>query len=146
MTIETITPKNWIGKKKEGEVYRLQKFMAAKSLKPEDIQSVTGVTARTITNSIYENKPLGAKLLRELHSKYGVSVDWLISGVGNMFLTQNQVKETVHEYNSDAERLTRLSNELDLWMAVASEEEKIWLETDIKITLNRNWPPVIRNK
>ena len=63
MTSETIPPQKWIGKKKHGEVFRLQLFMAEKNLKPIDIQNDTGVTVRTITNSIYEEKPIGSKFL-----------------------------------------------------------------------------------
>lgn len=146
MTVETITPKNGLGKQKEGEIFRLQVFMTFKNLKPEDIQRDTGISARTVTHSLYEEKPIGAKLLRELHSFYGVSIDWLISGIGQMLITNNKVGEDINEYKAGADRVNGLARDIDLWMSVASEDEKIWLETDIKITLTRNWPPVIRNK
>lgn len=146
MSGDNITPKNGLGKQKEGEIFRLQVFMAFKNLKPEDIQRDTGISARTITHSLYEEKPLGAKLLRELHSFYGVSIDWLVSGIGQMLITKNAVNEQQGEYSADIDRVNSLARAIDLWMSVATEAEKTWLETDIKITLSRNWPPVIRNK
>ena len=143
MTSENkLTPKKWIGKKKEGEIYRFQLFLAEKNIKPEQIQRDTGVTVRTITNSIYEGKPLGAKILRELHAKYGVSIDWLVSGTGEM-MVQAAKSEAEHSaepnatyktgFNSDLERVLALVSQ---FMSMADEREQAWLETQIKFGIN----------
>lgn len=142
MTSETITPKKWIGKKKDGEVFRLQLFMAEKGLKPEDIQRDTSVTVRTITNSIYEKKPLGSKLLRELHVKYGVSIDWLVSGVGTMILDsgKNVGENTSPVYDTGdlinrTERDQRIMAFISDWLTYADDDEKAWLEMELKFNL-----------
>lgn len=137
MTNQTSTPKKWIGKKKEGEVYRFQLLLAELNLKPEDIQKDTGVTVRTVTNSIYEKKPLGAKLLREIHAKYGVSIDWLLSGKGQMFApSADSIRETSGAYTSGNDpRFERIINIVRDFMAHADEDEKAWLETQVKLNI-----------
>ncbi|SBS37873.1 hypothetical protein MSP8886_04300 [Marinomonas spartinae] len=139
MTKQILTPKKWIGKKKEGEIYRFQLLLAELNLKPEDIQKDTGVTVRTITNSIYEKKPLGAKLLREIHAKYGVSIDWLLSGKGQMFASADDsatsaVREPNGEYGSDP-RFERIMTLVRDFMANADDDEKAWLETQVKLNI-----------
>lgn len=150
MTNENLTPKNWIGKKKEGEIYRFQLVMAELNLKPEDIQRDTGVTVRTITNSIYEEKPLGSKLLREIHAKYGVSIDWLISGKGKMLGASGEhvsyVSEKTAEYDSENPRLNRVVGFVSEFMANAEEDEKAWLETQMKFTISQYQQYLISKK
>lgn len=143
MTEKTLQPRKWIGKKKDGEILRFQEFMLAKDLNPEDIQRDTGVSVRTITNSIYENNPLGAKILRQIHLKYGVSIDWILSGAGSMFVNDSPaVREPGERYRVDDERIKRIVKALDEWIQHADEDEKVWLEVDIKQRLILNWPPL----
>lgn len=137
MTIETITPKKWIGKKKHGEIFRLQLFMAEMNLKPIDIQNDTGVTVRTITNSIYEEKPIGSKFMRELHARYGVSIDWLISGIGHMMVSHNSVAEDKQHYATGNDRAARIIAFIKDWSTYASEDEQAWLETELKFNLSQ---------
>ena len=136
---ENISPKKWIGKKKEGEIYRFQLFLAEKNINPEQIQIDTGVTVRTITNSIYEGKPLGAKLLRELHAKYGVSIDWLVSGTGQMFgesvVSHLEISEPSAEYLTDDPRFNRVIGLVHEFMVNAGDDEKAWLETQMKFSI-----------
>lgn len=142
MTKETITPNSWTGKKKEGEIFRLQLFMSEKNLKPEDIQHDTGVSKRTILNSIYEGSPLGMKLLREIHAYYGVSIDWLLSGVGSMLIEKNSgINEGAapeYQHSTSAERSSRehrLQTFINEWLTYADEDEKTWLEMELKFNL-----------
>lgn len=148
MTEETLQPNKWTGKKKSGEILRFIQFMTAKNINPEDIQKDTGVSVRTVTNSIYEDNPLGAKILRQCHLNYGLSIDWVLSGVGNMFVTaeSNRVSEKQGTYTSSDERLSRIANDINHWLTVASEDEAIWLETDIRLKLANNPPPLPRFK
>ncbi len=136
MTNENLTPKKWIGKKKEGEIYRFQLLLADLDIKPEDIQRDTGVTVRTITNSIYEGKPLGSKLLREVHAKYGVSIDWLLSGVGKMYVQPaSNTPEIIQDYGSSDPRLNNVVGLVNEFMANAGDDEKAWLETQMKFNI-----------
>lgn len=139
MTNENLTPKKWIGKKKEGEIYRFQLFLVEKNINPEQIQIDTGVTVRTMTNSIYEGKPLGAKLLRELNAKYGVSIDWLVSGKGQMFVdapvSHLEISVPDSDYANDDPRFNRIVGLVQEFMANADEDEKAWLETQMKFNI-----------
>jgi hypothetical protein len=139
MTNENLTPKKWIGKKKEGEIYRFQLFLSEKNINPEQIQKDTGVTVRTVTNSIYEGKPLGAKLLRELNAKYGVSIDWLVSGKGQMFVdtpvSHLEISVPRSDYTNDDPRFNRIVGLVQEFMANADEDEKAWLETQMKFNI-----------
>ena len=139
MTNENLTPKKRGIKKKEGEVYRFQLFLAEKNLNPEQIQRDTGVTVRTIMNSVYEKKPLGVKLLRELHSKYGVSIDWLVSGTGQMFgnsvASHLEISEPSAEYLTDDPRFNRVIGLVHEFMVNADDDEKAWLETQMKLNI-----------
>jgi hypothetical protein len=141
MTNENLTPKKWIGKKKEGEIYRFQLFLAEKNINPEQIQRDTGVTVRTVTNSIYEGKPLGAKLLRELNAKYGVSIDWLVSGKGRMFvdtpISHLEISEPRSDYKNDDPRFNRIVGLVQEFMANANEDEAAWLETQMKFNISQ---------
>lgn len=139
---ETITPKKGLGKRKVGEIGRLQAFMTQKSLEPIDIQKETGVSARTVTHSLYEEKPLGAKLLRALHQYYGVSIDWLVSGNGSMFLFKDgQIEESPADYETKhfkthTSKDQRVLTFLDDWMTYASDDEKTWLEMQLKFNID----------
>lgn len=139
MQNEIITPNKKIKKKKIGEVYRFKLFMSKLNLKPETIQRDTGVTARTIMFSIYENKPLGPKLLRSIHAKYGVSIDWLISGSGNMFirpeLSFSYVDESSSQHTINDLRFKNIVSMVKEFMVYASDDENAWLETQMKFNL-----------
>jgi len=111
-------------------------MMKSLNLKYIDISEKTGVPERTITSFVWENKPLGAQLLRELHTKFSVSLDWLLSGYGSMLCHTDTAKENekgdaVTPQNDD--RTTRIHEFVDDFMASASEDEKSWLEVQLKL-------------
>lgn len=56
---------------------------------------------RTINNHIWNNIPLGGQLLRELHHEYGISIDWLVSGKGNMYSEDTYIKASNGECAGD---------------------------------------------
>lgn len=67
------------------ELDRLQSVLQHLNLTVTDIAETTGVAERTILNYRWNNSPIGGVLLRQLHECFGVSVDWLLSGTGDMF-------------------------------------------------------------
>ncbi|WP_289284105.1 MULTISPECIES: helix-turn-helix transcriptional regulator [unclassified Methylophaga] len=144
MTEKTVTPEKGLGNKKSGEILRLQLVMTKLNLKPIDLAEKTGVSERTIKHSLYDEIPIGAKLLREMNLKLGVSIDWLINGIGSMFCDTSAigVSEIPAVYNSNDPRMNRIMDAIDNWMAQASEDEKTWLELDIRQRLIKNWPPL----
>lgn len=133
-TTQTVALKNGGNKKKRGEILRLQAFMRLKNLQPIDISTETGVSERTIKNAIYDDVQLGGKLLRALHLNYSVSIDWLLTGNGQMFISlQPEVAEGSAIYSSDSNRTLRIIGLVRDWMSYATEDEQAWLETDLKI-------------
>jgi len=134
---KTITPKNRLSKKKIGEISRLQLVMQHLNLQPVDISNKTGVSERTINNSIYENSPVGGKLLRGLHLNLGVSVDWLLSGDGQMMVQSNEIAEPAVKYSGANPRTMRIITFIQDWMTYADEDEQAWLETELKFNLKQ---------
>jgi plasmid maintenance system antidote protein VapI len=134
--MNTITRKIGRLKNKTPEIERFILFMDTLDLKAADIASKTKISERTITNFIWNNTPIGAQLLRELHAKYGVSIDWLLSGSGTMLL--NQTSEPHGVYNVTpcndlrVQRMCALIQEL---MSSASPDEQAWLETHFKFSM-----------
>ncbi len=132
-TKNTITPKNTRNKQKSGEITRLLELFATLQLQPDDIARETGVSARTITYAIYQDKPTGAQLMRKVHQIYGVSIDWLISGVGTMFIAEsNKIAEQHAIYSVNSDRLSRMHATIDGWMQHATDDEQAWLEIELR--------------
>lgn len=107
-------------------------------LKAADIASKTEISERTITNFIWNNTPIGAQLLRALHAKYGISIDWLLSGSGSMLL--GQAKEPAASYDvvpSSDLRIQRMCELIQELMNAASPEEQALLETHFKFSMRQ---------
>ena len=73
-------------KTKSPEIERFKSVLAELGETPGSIEEKTGVSARTINNYIWGDTALGGPLLRVLSEQFGVSVDWLLSGRGSMFM------------------------------------------------------------
>ena len=138
MTENTITQKNLGSKKKIGEILRFIKAMSALNLQIPDIATKTGLSNRTVENCIYSNYPIGGKLLRELHKNFGISIDWLLSGNGNMMAaTEDEIAEEKAIYSSDNPRTDRMINFLKDWSSYASEDDQAWLEMELKFNIKQ---------
>lgn len=136
--MNTITRKKGRSTNKTPEIARFIQLMNALNLKAADIASKTKISERTITNFLWNDRPLGAQLLRELHSRYGVSIDWLLSGSGSMLL--DQVSEPQAHYHATQTRDPRVQGMYDLiqeLMDSASSEEQVWLEMHFKFSMNQ---------
>lgn len=135
-----------VEEKKLGEIERLQRLMSANSLSFEDIAELSGASVRTAKNIVYENKPLGMKLIRGLAKKTGVSLDWLLTGEGSMY---RNAPRTTYEANGIAvhnnhgninagsisagavERGERLCGLIQRFLQERSGDEAAWLEQQI---------------
>lgn len=129
--MKTITPKKESIKKKRGEVQRLIELMNSLNLQPDDLAKITDVSERTIKNCIWNDSEIGGQLLRGIHLKLGVSVDWLLSGQGSMFPGD-------HDQGSDDEldsRAGRMIRFIKKWMRNSSSDEKAWLEMQFKFSV-----------
>lgn len=70
-------------KHKSEEIQRLMQMMESLGETPDTLADKTGVSARTINNTIWGNMEIGNQLLRGL-AKLDISVDWLLTGRGEM--------------------------------------------------------------
>jgi len=77
-------------KTKSPEINRLKTILQALDCSITEVAEQTGVSERTIKNTIWSNLPIGGQLLRKLHQCYGVSIDWLLSGEGEMFMDDRE--------------------------------------------------------
>jgi len=133
--MNTLTPKKRSSKKKTPEIARLLSLFDALELKPIDIAKDTGVSERTIMNFIWNNSPIGGQLLRNLHLKYGVSIDWLVSGRGAMFVEWDHTSEPGQSYEASNPRSLRIVSFIDEFMQSASLDEQAWLEVQLKFAV-----------
>lgn len=130
----TLTRKKESLIKKTPEIERLLLVMRSLGIKTIDIANKTDIAERTITNFIWNNKPIGAHLLRALHANFGVSVDWLLSGQGAML--HNSAGETVAVYtvtDQQNQRTARMLAFITQFMQSASDDEQAWLEMQVKL-------------
>ena len=134
--MNTLTPKKGLGKKKTGETYRLQLVMSDLGVTPSELADKTEVSAKTITNYLYDSTPIGSKLLRKLHLIYGVSIDWLVSDVGSRYLPgreqgrANQVAEDQPTYDPG-----ELTDSLGEWLLTATPRERNWMEIEVGLRM-----------
>lgn len=56
---------------------------------------------RTITNYIWNDTPLGGQLLRELLLVHGVSINWILSGQGTMYVNDSGCKKELTQTPPD---------------------------------------------
>jgi hypothetical protein len=71
---------------KSPEITRFIEFMNAFSLDYESLGKEVEMSERSITNYTWNNKPLGGALLRRVQARFNVSIDWLLTGKGEMLL------------------------------------------------------------
>lgn len=82
-------------KQKSPETLRLKECFNALALSLDEIENITGVPKRTITNYLWNDQHIGGTLLRQLQRRFNVSVDWLLSGEGSMFLKDDSPSNVV---------------------------------------------------
>ncbi len=74
-----------MSKQKSPEIQRLKQLLKTLDEPVSVVAEQTGISERTIKNTIWYNQPIGGQLLRQLRQCYSVSIDWLLSGEGEMF-------------------------------------------------------------
>lgn len=78
-------------------------------------------------------------MLRQLHEKYHVSLDWLLAGTGEMLLEHgDHDKEPKVGYSvtlDDNARAQRLCLFIQKFMASASQQEQIQFEMQLRLSI-----------
>jgi hypothetical protein len=132
--MKKLTPEHESDKKKIGEIERFLLFLAKTNIQLSEVAKACDVSERTIKNGIWNNEPFGGRLLRGLHLKFGVSLDWLLSNSGPMLWTDRQVGEPAASYGSAPanDREARLKDFLEEWFRARPEEDQVWLEVQFR--------------
>jgi hypothetical protein len=134
--MNTVSRKITRSRKKSPEIARFLQVMDYLRIKPIDISKESEISHRTITNFIWNDMPIGGQLLRILHAKFGVSLDWLLSGRGEMLLNLGgQDKEPKSSYTvelGDNQRAQRMCLFIKQFMESETLEEQIKLEMSFK--------------
>lgn len=136
--METIPPKKRRVNEKSPEIQRFLLFLKSTGIQVYDIADKTDFTARTINNFIWENKPISGHLLRDLCVKFDLSLDWLLTGEGEMLLAKakgNEANESPASYgkkkvDSKSDRLCLFVSE---FTRTATADERTWLEMQFKL-------------
>lgn len=76
---------------------RLNIILKKKSLKPADLARILGKSKGNITNILKGDVKPGAEFLFLLNQNLGVSIDWLLTGKGNMFIEEENPQRQEHE-------------------------------------------------
>lgn len=122
--------------KKSPEISRFILFKDRLGLQVADIAKETDTSERTINNFIWRDEPIGGHLLRQLHEKYHVSLDWLLSGEGEMLLDQgNESKSAYTVTLGDNQRAQRMCLFIKQFMESETLEEQIKLEMSFKSSI-----------
>jgi hypothetical protein len=89
-------------KTKSPEIARLKTFMKTRNLTAPELAASLEIPERTLNNYIWNDKPLVGHLLRRLQAVHGVSIDWLVSGHGAMFVSALGVGELETPYDMES--------------------------------------------
>lgn len=123
-------------KNKSPEIARLLDFMRSKNMKAAELAASIEIPERTLTNYIWNNKPLNGSLLRKLQSVHGISIDWVVAGIGGMYgAGESTVGEAATEYDDAADPLipyfetTDLNNFADYWWLTARATEQSLIQS-----------------
>jgi transcriptional regulator with XRE-family HTH domain len=121
-------------KEKSPEVFRLIAFMKDRQIDAEGLAAATSISERTITNYIYSDLPIGGQLLRQLHDVFDVSIDWMLSGHGAMYIGQGaeqgrKAAEAPRRALIPYQEPTDMKNMADFWWLVAKSTEQSLIES-----------------
>lgn len=89
--MQTISRKKIKSNKKSPEIARFIEFLNQNGMEYADIAESIDTPERTITNYVWKDQPLSGQILRKLLANHGVSIDWIVSGEGSMYLGSNRI-------------------------------------------------------
>lgn len=134
-----VTAKKRRVNKKSPEISRFILFKERVGIHVADIAKETDTSERTINNFIWRDEPIGGHLLRQLHEKYHVSLDWLLAGIGEMLIDlgdkTKQPKSAYVVTLGDNARAQRMCLFIKQFMECETLEEQIKLEMSFKSSI-----------
>ncbi len=118
--------------KKTPEIERFKKFKLKMKLSYAEIAANADIAERTVAKYVHDDAPLSGQLLRSLATIYGVSIDWILTGKGAMFV--NEISETPTEYTVkkgviNDHKHVDLTNFQDFWWLAAKSTEQSLIQS-----------------
>ena len=98
--MQTIAHKKIKSTNKSPEIGRFVEFLNENRMKAADFAESIDVPERTITKFIWNDTPLSGAILRKLLTVHGVSVDWILTGKGGMYMDSNSITEKPAGYGA----------------------------------------------
>ena len=134
--------------KKIGELVRFTEFLRDEGMSYEQFAAMADVSVRTVSNTVHENKYLGASIMRGILKTSSVSLDWIITGEGEKYrvnarpiisysgngiaVHQNHGSIGVGEALRDsAGRGSRMCQWIRHYMDTHTADECAWLEVEM---------------
>jgi len=115
----------------EGVGRRLKRFRKSKNLTQKSVASSIGTSSGHISDLESGKKLPGSETLYSLMRNFGLNINWLLSGEGEMFLAEGA------KASFDEDRTRQAVREMiDTFWAQASDEKKAWF----KVELERHFP------
>jgi transcriptional regulator with XRE-family HTH domain len=97
---------------------RLKRIRIEKSLTLEQLSKIIDVPIRTISSYEQDQRTPSAKYLAKLYNCLQVNINWVVSGTGTMFFTENEYpsyKELIKdEFNLTDKELELIEIQLDV--------------------------------
>jgi predicted transcriptional regulator len=135
--MHNLSLKNQAVNRKLPEIQKLILFLKQTGIQVSEIARECGKSERTINNHLWQNIPITGQMMRIMHLKFGMSIDWLLSGnVGSVAdarqteISEKQAGYAVSKLSPRAARITEFVND---FLESGSEDEQIWLEMQLKI-------------
>lgn len=116
-------------KTKAPEIERLTQFMAHEKLTAAELAAQLDMPYRTITNYLWSDQELSGRFLKTLHRAYAVSIDWLVSGTGEMLCddrAEDDLTRPLIAFKSDQE--LDVKHLADAWRVTARTVEMSLIE------------------
>ena len=106
---------------------RLRKAIKDTNMKITDFSRYSGIPYTTIQEYIYDNRMPGGESLLKICTNLSVSMDWLMTGEGEMYKEKPIQKEKTTQFKSEL-----FLNWLNEWWEQTDEKHRNWLEVQIK--------------
>jgi len=111
---------------KSAEIERFKQVLGELKESPGTLEEKTGISARTINNYMWGDNPLGGQLLRVLAEQFGVSVDWLLTGRGEMFIVPKNRPNPPRHLVQFREKIDPDMFQDQLWLMARCIEESMY--------------------
>ena len=106
---------------------RLRKAIKDANMKMTDFSKYSDIPYRTIQEYIYDNRMPGGESLLKICTNLSISMDWLMTGEGEIYKEKPIQKEKPTQFESEL-----FLNWLNEWWEKTDEKHRNWFSVQIK--------------